>query len=308
MKKMFAFVFIALGLLLMTDTAIAQEHSKKHDTEKTIIIRKKSGPAMVITSDSVSSITINGEKINPEDITSINVMPRMIKGLRSLKMWPGRSGAFLGVATKDNKNGAEIVQVTSNSPAQKAGFEKGDIITSVGDQKIGNPQELAEAIGAHKPGDKVQISYLRGKKNKKINVELSNNNNTFSFEVDSLFLNSLGKANTISPDFRYNFTAPKVIFQNFRNSPSIGLQVQDTEDESGVTVLKVAPGSAAEKAGVKVGDLITAINGDNVKDVNSVLEKMRSAANNEYALKIKRDGKEMSIDVKIPKKLKKAEL
>lgn len=309
MKKNYVFVLAAIAFVLFSNTIQAQDQSKKTDEERTIVIRKKSGPVTVITTDSVSSITINGEQIDPDDIASINVIPGIIKGYKSPDIWPVRSSkAFLGVATKESEQGAEIMEVSKGSPAQKAGFEKGDIITKVGETKINNPQELASAIQSHKPGDKVKITFLRSKKSKTVNVELAKEENAYSFMGDAWMENGFGNLGTSPRSFGYNFTAPKVVFGKLVNSPSIGLQVQDTEDESGVTVLKVEPNSAGEKAGVKAGDLITTVNGIHIQDVDSIRKAMRSAKDNHYDLGIKREGNSMIIQVKIPKKLQKAEL
>ena len=87
------------------------------------------------------------------------------------------------------------------------------------------------------------------------------------------------------------------------------MRIQDTENEDGVTVLDVTEGSPAEKAGVKKDDKIVEIDGKAVKnadDVNDYLKDNREKST--YPLKLMRGGSPMSIDVKIPKKLKTSDL
>jgi serine protease Do len=78
-----------------------------------------------------------------------------------------KSGAFLGVITNEDDKGAAIDEVQKETAAEKAGLQKGDIITKVGDKKIDGPDDLVEAITAKKPNDEVEITYLRDGKEKK---------------------------------------------------------------------------------------------------------------------------------------------
>lgn len=54
--------------------------------------------------------------------------------------------------------GAMLQQVTSGSPAEKAGLEPGQIIEAVDGQKLGSAQSLADAVAARKPGETVTLS------------------------------------------------------------------------------------------------------------------------------------------------------
>ena len=81
--------------------------------------------------------------------------------------------AMLGVTTEKADQGAEIKTVTKESAAEKIGLKEGDIITKIDDKKIENPDDLSAAIKAHKPGDKVTVTYLRDKKEQKATAELT---------------------------------------------------------------------------------------------------------------------------------------
>jgi Do/DeqQ family serine protease len=74
---------------------------------------------------------------------------------------------------------------------------------------------------------------------------------------------------------------------------SLGLK-----DARGVVVSSVAPGSAAEKAGLKRGDVITALNGQAVRDMNTLRNHVADAGPGSIAdLKIVRDGAEKDVKV-----------
>lgn len=72
---------------------------------------------------------------------------------------------FLGVEsrpTTSGDSGAQIVSVSDGSPAAAAGIEEGDLVTQVGDDDVQSNTDLAAAIRAHQPGDRVEIQITRG--------------------------------------------------------------------------------------------------------------------------------------------------
>jgi len=78
-------------------------------------------------------------------------------------------------------SGAQVEEVTKDSPAEKAGVKVGDVITAVGGTKIDATHALADLIQAKKPGDKVDLTLTRDGKEMTINVQLgsaSDNANT----------------------------------------------------------------------------------------------------------------------------------
>ena len=59
--------------------------------------------------------------------------------------------------------------------------------------------------------------------------------------------------------------------------PKIGIKAQDTEEGKGVNVLDVTDGSAAEKAGLKKGDVITRFDGNEVNSANELIQQVRGS-------------------------------
>ncbi len=85
----------------------------------------------------------------------------------------------------------------------------------------------------------------------------------------------------------------------------MGLEIQDTEDSSGVKIQRVLPDSPAGKAGLKQGDIITEMNGEKVNNVDKVRSEIHNAGNNsEFKIKVLRDKKEMNFDVILHRPLK----
>jgi serine protease Do len=91
--------------------------------------------------------------------------------------------------------------------------------------------------------------------------------------------------------------------------PRLGLSVQDTDDGKGVKVIDVDDEGNAKKAGIKEDDLITEIDGKAVNSADEVARIVRdSREKNSMMFKINRGGKTQNIEVKIPRKLKTADL
>jgi putative serine protease PepD len=83
--------------------------------------------------------------------------------------------AFLGVLLRDSSTGrgATIAQVRAGTPAAAAGLRAGDTVTAVAARSIASASELRSAINAHRPGDRVSITYTRGGKSHTASVKLA---------------------------------------------------------------------------------------------------------------------------------------
>ncbi len=88
-------------------------------------------------------------------------------------------------------SGVWVSEVTDGSAAQEAGIEKGDVITAIDSREVGKMAELQEQLAQHKPGDKVEISYIRGKKSHTVTVTLRNSQGNTKI-VEEMDLDQLG--------------------------------------------------------------------------------------------------------------------
>jgi putative serine protease PepD len=82
--------------------------------------------------------------------------------------------AYLGVSLGDSSDpsGASIRAVTPGSPAQEAGLQAGDVVTSFDGQEIAGAADLTGAVSAKQPGDEVELSYVRDGDTKTVQVTL----------------------------------------------------------------------------------------------------------------------------------------
>jgi serine protease Do len=301
-----------------TDKTPSSKDKKSHD--ETITIRKKGDSkektTIVIDGD---KITINGkpiEELKDADIEILrdkalaDIMPRMkrLAPMGGMKMFNGDllggNRAFLGVSSEKTEQGAKISSVEKESAAEKAGLKKDDIITKIGDTKIKGSDDLYEAIGKHEPEDKVTITYLRdGKeatatatlgKGSSANMKVFNfNNRDFNFDMPEL--RKLPRMNDM--DVRFN------------RKPRIGLEIQDVEEGKGAKILDVDSDSPAAKAGLQKDDIISEMDGKAIASVDDLRASLKDLKEGD-SIKItySRAGKTQTADLKLPKKLKTAEL
>ena len=239
---------------------------------------------------------------------------------------PKTNQAFLGVVTEQIEQGAKVNQVSDESPAAKAGLKEGDIITKVNDIKIDGPASLYDAIGKSKPEDKVTISYIRKGKTNTLVASLAKNKNTMQYYNFSSPEGQGGPSFDITPkqyfdpntrklqpgqrgfSFIPNFPGMEgMTIPGFEKKPKLGISIEDLEEGKGVKIKAIQEGSPADKAGLKVGDIITSIDKDEVKEVNDIKGQYFEAGQS-IKVVIFRDKASKTIEVKIPKKINSADL
>jgi putative serine protease PepD len=93
------------------------------------------------------------------------VLPRLSRGERIER-------PFLGVASAPHAGGAEVGEVTPGGPADEAGLRAGDVIVSIDGRSVRDPEDVADAVSDHEPGDRVEVVVERGGTQRAIEVEL----------------------------------------------------------------------------------------------------------------------------------------
>jgi serine protease Do len=327
---------VAIATLLIAPVAIhaqdekEKEKSDKKNVEQIIITRKGDNKEKVTVEINGDKVTVNGKPIEDlKDNGDITVNRHKFKEGGNMRAFASpnenwnfnwndnenmffnenENAAMLGVMTEREDEGVKITNVTKESGAAKAGLKEDDIITKVDDKKVEDPDDLTKVIRGHKAGDKVTITYLRDKKEQKTTAELT--------KWKGAGFNALMKM----PEMDWNTVEPKIkgiprakmspgqYYGLMDNHPRLGLSVQDVEDGKGVKVIDVDDEGNAEKAGVKENDVILSINDKEVSSADEVAKIVReNKEKGSIMLKIKRGGKTQNIEVKMPRKLKTADL
>jgi serine protease Do len=329
-------VFAGLALLTVP-VVFAQDKNDKDKTkdkgemQQIIITRKGNVSGKTVVEINGDKVLVDGKEIKGED-GDVSVRTHKIRDAVALRGRMGAPGDFnfnfdfdghngmdlfredenramLGIMTDDDDKGAKITSVTKESAAEKAGLKEDDIITKIDDSKVDDPEDVSTIIRKHKPGDKVSITYLRGGKEQKATAEL-NKWKGIGINADNFKVFDYGRPPMIPgvPDMPNGPGAPYRI-RIAGGAPKLGMSVQDTEDGKGVKVVDVDEDSNAAKAGLKEEDVITHINDKEVSNADEIAREVReSREKTSVKLKVLRGGKSQNIEVKIPRKLKTADL
>ena len=164
--------------------------------------------------------------------------------------------------------GALVADFAAKSPALKAGLKSGDVIVKVNDVEVDTDRDLAKLIGGIAPGKEVKLSIIRDGKPETVSVTLG-----------TLPIEKVAMMNSTTD------TPPAV--NEGHALPGLGLQVVPATDGKGVKVTKIDPKSNAADIGIKEGDVILKIQGQDVTDQASVESALKKATGKKVLLLMK---------------------
>ncbi len=159
--------------------------------------------------------------------------------------------------------GVIITNIEEDSPADKDGLMEDDVIQQVNDAKITRSSTLTRVIRKIKPGEKAKIVVIRDGKEKTITVTIGSqkSSRSYSFSV------SPGKNLFSWYGGRKAYLGVQLQELNKDLAPYFGVKADE-----GALILVIDEDSPAEKAGLKSGDVITKIDGEEINDPEDVQE------------------------------------
>jgi len=149
-------------------------------------------------------------------------------------------------------SGVLISEVFENTPAEKAGIQPTDIVVEMNGEAVTSTTELRNKVAMIKPGTEVRLKVLRNGKEKNIKIVLDERPD------------EQGLAGGRSESLKEK---TGLTLQNL--TPPLMRQYDIKETQKGVFVMDVEPGSTADRARIRPGDIILEVDR---KEVNSVSE------------------------------------
>jgi serine protease Do len=146
--------------------------------------------------------------------------------------------------SKDNR-GAIVTQVEPSSPGAKAGLKIGDLITGLDGKSVSDASQLQVVVGQTRPGTTVKLEVMRDGKSIEVPVTLEKMGARDKGEDES--------ANSESGKPRWGLGLGDI-------TPEVRQQLQASGDVKGAVVERVLPGSPADDAGLRAGDVIVSVN------------------------------------------------
>ncbi|MCB2231740.1 PDZ domain-containing protein [bacterium] len=198
----------------------------------------------------------------------------------------------------DVDRGAIITNVADDSPAEKAGLQKDDIIIAVDSESIDRAADLTRAIADHRAGDEVTVKVLRDGQEKDLTVTLDSRRRG-DVVIWSLDDNSrLPEAFTLRDAYRMEPRGYLGV-QIDDLSPQLG-EYFGVEKARGALVTEVEKDSPASKAGLKAGDVIVSLDEETVYDSRDVTDLIREKKKgDQVAVTVVRDRKEVKLNATV---------
>ncbi|MBD3427105.1 MAG: PDZ domain-containing protein [Candidatus Omnitrophica bacterium] len=193
------------------------------------------------------------------------VLDRLMAGREVLYGWLGISVQNPGKDLREYLElelgeGVIVMQVFEDSPAEKAGIEVGDVILTFNGETVEDSIDLVEKVSANEPGEKVKLGIKRDRGRMTITAELGKRPSD---------LMSLAKGMPSREKAR--FRGMKV-----QDITTVMRKKYDLREDEGVVVTDVEKDSPADRAGIRVSDVITHVGRRPVNSKEEFLEAVEA--------------------------------
>src|SRR6266513_2611152 len=263
-----------------------------------------------------SAQAVEEENQDPE------VLPRVATDDLNILIGDDGSG-WLGVEThevtadkaKELKLSAErgvvLGRIVPDSPAAKAGLKENDVVTEINGQRVEGAAQFRRMIHEIPAGRSIQLTVWRDGRTQAISATLGKSEELH--HAMTMVTATPGTFNFRMPEI------PEIPTMEWNGGmlaggqPRLGIDSEDLSgqlgafsgapDGEGILVRDVNSGSPAEKAGVKAGDVITSLNGERIRTVGDLREKLsakREDKDRTVKLGVLRNKSEISLTVELP--------
>jgi C-terminal processing protease CtpA/Prc len=228
-----------------------------------------------------------------------------------------QGGTFLGVHVEDvskenigtygmrDVRGVGVTEVVKDSPAEKAGLRKGDVILSFNGESVTSTRKLNRLVAESSPDQNVRLTVARGGSEQEISATLGKRPGMTNVWNEKTRAEMREKMEKMRKDFPKIKNGDGTFTINFGNYRRIGISTQTLTKQladyfgvsEGILIASVNENSPASKAGLKAGDIITAVDGekaDSPADVTRAINKKQDGSVN---LTVVRDRNTRSVTV-----------
>jgi serine protease Do len=209
------------------------------------------------------------------------------------------------------ERGVVVAAVTEDSPAAKAGLKEKDVITEVNGQRVEGAAQFRRIIHEIPAGRTAQLTVWRDGRAQTIGATLGKaeeRHNTWMGATPGAF--AFRMPDVQMPDMpSIDLDGELAVLAGGR--PRLGIDAEDiggqlgsffgAPDGEGILVRSVNSGSAAERAGLKAGDVITMFNGERVRSLGDLRQKLASQNESKTAkIGVLRNKGEVTLTVELP--------
>jgi serine protease Do len=252
----------------------------------------------------------------PAPPTPPSAAPRARAQARVMTIYGG--GSYLGIGVKDvdaerakalklpGEYGVEVTSVEEDSPAAKAGLKISDVVLEYNGQRIESTTQFIRMIHETPSGRNAKMAVVRNGGSQNITAVIATRaRKTVTIPDMEKIREQVENIDMHIPDIRM-MDIPKAMMS--WKSSLLGVEAEALETqlaqyfgvEKGVLVRSVAKGSAAEKAGLKAGDVITKVDDTKVtapRDITTAIRNLKEKQT--FAVTYLREKREASAQVTI---------
>jgi serine protease Do len=242
----------------------------------------------------------------------------------NFQVFVGDGGGWLGVGVSEvsgdkvkslklpEERGALLGRIVPDSPAAKAGLKENDVVLEINGQRIEGMEQFRRMIHEIPAGRTASLTVWRDGRSQNIKVTLgkpeSSNMKVFaggpkSFSFKMPTMPAMPDLSGLEHLRTFSMVSP--------GSPLLGIDAENLRGEfgnffgapdgEGVLVRGVFANSAAAKAGVKVGDVITSLNGERIRNASELREKLLTNHEGKgLKLGVLRNKSELTLSVELP--------
>jgi serine protease Do len=191
--------------------------------------------------------------------------------------------------------GVEITRIEEGSPAEKAGVKPGDVVLEYNGQRVEGMEQFGRMVRETPPGREVKLTISRDGAPQTLTAMLASRKvrglpENFHFEMPEIHM----------PDIPQIYTTLRTARLGVEVE-SVGPQLAEYFGvKEGVLVRSVRENTAAQKSGIKAGDVITKVDGMPVTSPSELSGAVRSAsAKKTYTVELVRERKPQTISVSV---------
>ena len=277
--------YLAISLSLTAGIAYAQQPTTPPAAPEAPVVAEPFGRAFTMVMDGGSFLGVYAEDISRENMGRYNM--REVRG-------------------------TAITNVVKDSPAEKAGLRKDDVILKFDGESVTSVRKLNRLVSEVAPDQTARLTISRAGSEQEVSVTIAKRKDDALTHVQAF--GNLGEGfkgleglKELGPGahvwkWEGDGDGPMLAFGNSRrigvSTTTLTKQLADyfgIADGKGVLVTSVAEDSAAAKAGIKAGDVITAVDGEKVEDSGDLARGINKKKDGDVTLTVVRNKNQRNV-------------
>ena len=183
--------------------------------------------------------------------------------------------------------GVLVTEVSSDTPAERAGLRNGDIILSVDDKEIRNPSMLRNVISLSEVGQNVNLAIVRDGKERDVAVKLE--------ELPGAASGRGNRPSEPAQDESLDGVTVREISPQLRSSANL------PDDIAGLLVVGVEPTSDAAREGLQQGDVIVEVGREEVVSLGDFKQALGKNTDRPIFLRVYKPTQQRSVFMAVPR-------